>query len=61
MMPVALKMDVLFKAFYDQLEVLKNKNALFAERQEALWFIGHFVGDIHQPMHVGYPRRFRWK
>jgi hypothetical protein len=45
----------LIKAFYDQLEVLKNKNAVFAERQEALWFIGHFVGDIHQPMHVGYP------
>ena len=20
-----------------------------------MWFIGHFVGDIHQPMHIGYP------
>ncbi|MGH7470790.1 MAG: S1/P1 nuclease [Longimicrobiales bacterium] len=23
-------------------------------RQEALKFMGHFVGDIHQPLHVGY-------
>ena len=45
----------LIQAFYDQLEVLKNKDALLIERQEALWFVGHFVGDIHQPMHVGYP------
>ena len=20
-----------------------------------MWFIGHFIGDIHQPMHIGYP------
>lgn len=45
----------LIKAFYDQLKVLNNKDAVILERQEALWFIGHFVGDIHQPMHVGYP------
>jgi hypothetical protein len=45
----------LIKAFYDQVEVLKNKNATFIQKQEALWFVGHFVGDIHQPMHVGYP------
>ena len=30
-------------------------SATFRERAEALWFIGHFVGDVHQPMHVGYP------
>lgn len=45
----------LIQAFYDQLIVLKDTNALILERQEALWFVGHFVGDIHQPMHVGYP------
>ena len=45
----------LIQAFYDQLIVLKDTNAVVLERQEALWFVGHFVGDIHQPMHVGYP------
>ena len=45
----------LIKAFYDQLAVLKDSKSNFKARQEALWFVGHFVGDIHQPMHVGYP------
>ncbi len=42
-------------AFYKQLAILQNNNKSLQERQEALWFVGHFVGDIHQPMHVGYP------
>ena len=41
-------------AFYKQLVILQNKKKLLEERQEALWFVGHFVGDIHQPMHAGY-------
>lgn len=45
----------LIAAFYEQVNILKNRSLGFRERQEALWFIGHFVGDIHQPMHVGYP------
>ena len=45
----------LIKAFYDQLEFLKDPKSSFAVKQEALWFVGHFVGDIHQPMHAGYP------
>jgi|TARA_B110000495_G_C22883828_1_gene515436 hypothetical protein len=45
----------LIKAFYDQVNILKNTNTSFLQKQEALWFIGHFVGDIHQPMHAGYP------
>jgi hypothetical protein len=24
-------------------------------RARALMFVGHFVGDIHQPLHIGYP------
>ena len=45
----------LIQAFHDQVKVLKNLQTSFLQKQEALWFIGHFVGDIHQPMHVGYP------
>ncbi len=32
-------------------EVLANKEAKFAERQRALKFLVHFVGDLHQPLH----------
>ena len=42
-------------AFYEQMSILNDHYLTFRERSEALWFIGHFVGDIHQPMHVGYP------
>lgn len=45
----------LIASFYEQLNILEDKKAAFAKKEEALWFVGHFVGDIHQPMHVGYP------
>ena len=45
----------LLPAFYEQMSILNDHYLTFRERSEALWFIGHFVGDIHQPMHVGYP------
>jgi hypothetical protein len=45
----------IIESFYNQLKVLNNQSSSFRTRQEALWFVGHFVGDIHQPMHVGYP------
>ncbi|MDA8780961.1 S1/P1 nuclease [Gammaproteobacteria bacterium] len=48
------KNGCLISAFYEQVNILNNRSLAFRERQEALWFIGHFVGDIHQPMHVGY-------
>ena len=47
-------MDV-FGTILEQLDILKNSQASFDLQEEAMWFIGHFVGDIHQPMHVGYP------
>jgi hypothetical protein len=34
--------------------VLSNANAPAAERAESLKFIVHFVGDIHQPLHVSF-------
>ena len=45
----------IFASFYKQIAVLKDESRSLLEREEALWFVGHFVGDIHQPMHVGFP------
>ena len=28
-------------------------NGLCKNKIEALYFLGHFVGDLHQPLHVG--------
>ncbi len=39
------------KAIHDQVEILKNKNRPAPERADALRFIIHFVGDVHQPLH----------
>jgi hypothetical protein len=36
-----------------QAAILKSA-ALKAERAEALKFLAHFVGDLHQPLHVGF-------
>lgn len=45
----------LIDAFYTQIKILNDPSATIRKRAEALWFVGHFVGDAHQPMHVGYP------
>ncbi len=34
-------------------KVLDDKTKPKAERSRALLFLGHFVADVHQPMHVG--------
>ena len=36
-----------------QLDLLKNRNTTRAERQQALRFVIHLMGDLHQPLHVG--------
>ncbi|NOX57258.1 MAG: S1/P1 nuclease [Planctomycetes bacterium] len=38
------------------LEVLGDREASDHDRLIALKFVGHFVGDIHQPLHAGYAR-----
>lgn len=38
------------KRYYD---ILADRDNSLVKRREALKFLGHFVGDIHQPMHVG--------
>lgn len=34
-------------------KVLKNPKAEKQDRKEALYFLVHFVGDMHQPLHTG--------
>lgn len=36
------------------LNVLKSKDSPLAEKRIALDFIVHLVGDLHQPLHVGF-------
>lgn len=40
-------------AIADQINILKNNSASQSQKQVALKFLVHFVGDIHQPLHVG--------
>ncbi len=40
-------------AIENQIALLKDPRALPSEREEALKFLVHFVGDIHQPLHCG--------
>lgn len=42
-------------AITEMVDVLKSKTANPIEKENALKFIVHFVGDIHQPLHVGKP------
>lgn len=51
---VSMKGDIFYgiKTFT---KVLKDKDESQEEKRKALAFIVHLVGDIHQPLHVGYP------
>ncbi len=42
-------------AITQMINVLKDQRASETDKQNALKFIVHFVGDIHQPLHVGRP------
>lgn len=42
-------------ALTQQIAILKNRDTSKNEKIEALKFITHFMGDIHQPLHVGRP------
>jgi hypothetical protein len=35
-------------------EVLSSNNATQAQKLASLKFLGHWVGDIHQPLHVSF-------
>ncbi|RNL52426.1 S1/P1 nuclease [Pedobacter jejuensis] len=47
-----LKQANVYSALIKAEETLKQKDATKKQRTEALKFVLHFVGDIHQPMHV---------
>jgi hypothetical protein len=42
------------EALKTQTAILADRSRPDAERAQALKFVVHFVGDIHQPMHAGY-------
>ena len=42
------------EALTRQSAILADATRPLAERQQALKFVVHFAGDIHQPMHAGY-------
>lgn len=44
----------LFPAIEKDIKVLSDNSQSDQQRLEALKFLGHWVGDIHQPMHVSY-------
>lgn len=46
--------DCLFTAIEQELQVLSNNTSSHNERWEALKYLGHWVGDIHQPLHVSF-------
>ena len=42
----------IMRAYEEQLSLLRTGND--AEKKDAVRFIGHFVADIHQPLHTGF-------
>lgn len=42
------------RAIYEQVGVLQDPNASKEQKQLALKMVIHFLGDIHQPMHMGH-------
>lgn len=45
------KEGCLVSAIQDDIQLLQNRSASPAQRKEALRFLIHFIGDIHQPLH----------
>ncbi|WP_444912996.1 S1/P1 nuclease [Microbulbifer sp. PAAF003] len=43
----------ILKAIQRYREVLADRSRTKMERAEALMFVAHFVGDLHQPLHTG--------
>ena len=57
-MPEACAEGCILSAIPDEAEVLRDTDRTVARRIEALKFLGHFVGDLHQPLHAGYSHDF---
>lgn len=48
--------DCVIGAINAQAAILADRSRSDAERLQALRFVVHFVGDVHQPMHAGFAR-----
>ncbi|HBK46444.1 MAG TPA: endonuclease [Xanthomonadaceae bacterium] len=48
--------DCVIEALKAQATLLADRSQPLAARRQALKFVVHLVGDIHQPMHAGYAR-----
>lgn len=48
--------DCIVEAINAQAAILADRARPDTERLQALKFVVHFVGDVHQPMHAGYAR-----
>lgn len=48
--------DCVIDAIQKQTAILADRGRPRAERLQALKFVVHFVGDVHQPLHAGYAR-----
>ena len=46
--------DCVVGAIDEQARILADRSRPEAERLQALKFVVHFVGDVHQPLHAGY-------
>jgi len=46
--------DCLFTAIQQDNQILSDINLSNTERWQALKYLGHWVGDIHQPLHVSF-------
>ena len=46
--------DCIFDGIERDLAILKNESAPKADRVRALMAIGHWFGDIHQPLHISF-------
>jgi len=46
--------DCVVAAINAQRAILADRGRPLAERRDALKFLVHFVGDVHQPMHAGF-------
>lgn len=47
------KLGGLLEALYVAEDTLKDKNSSAIDKENAVKFVIHFVGDIHQPLHTG--------
>jgi S1/P1 Nuclease len=52
--PCPLATECVVSAITKDLAVLSSPSATEQERLEALKYLGHWVGDVHQPLHVSF-------